>query len=150
LLFLFASVFPLSAAEVELVRVWPQWRGAEAFDRIGEYFGRAENDGREMVVRTHAEERAGMYFLVRVKSADPLPGAKFVLEILRPDAPDPKTFTFPVSLPAKGKVLELGLTDGDWPGGRDTHPVAWKLTLMDAAGRNVATSQSFLWAMPGQ
>ncbi len=138
------------ASEVSLVRVWPQWRNADAFDRVREYFGGAENDGREIVVRTHAEQRAGMYFVVRVKSAAAVPNAKFVLEVVRPDSPDLKTFTFPVSVPAKGKLFELGLTATDWPGGRSAHPVAWKLSLVDADGHEVATEQSFLWAKPGQ
>ncbi len=134
-----------SAAEVTLVRVWPQWRSADAFDRIREYFGGAENDGSALVVRTHPEQRAGLYFLVRVNSSTAVPEGKFVLELIRPDSPDAKTFTFPVSLPGKSKVAELGLTDGDWPGGRDAHPVAWKLTLFDHAGHAIASEQSFLW-----
>ena len=137
-------------AGVDFVRVWPQWRDADAFDRIGEYFGRGENDGRERVLRTHGDQRAGLYFLVRVKSDRALAGAKFVLQIIRPDSPDPKTFTFPASLPAQSKIVELGLTDGDWPGGRDAHPVAWKLTLVDATGSTVATNESFLWALPAK
>lgn len=138
------------ASDVAFVRVWPQWRNADAFDRIKEYFGGGENDGREMVVRTHAEQRAGLYFLVRVKTAAALPNAKFALEIIRPDSPDPKTFTFPASIPPKGGVVELGLTDGDWPGGREAHPVAWKITLQDNSGRAVASEQSFLWEKPAK
>jgi hypothetical protein len=140
----------LSAGEVNFARVWPEWRNADAFDRIREYFGGRENDGREIVVRTHADERAGMYFVVRVNSATPLPAAKFTLEVIRPDSPDVRSFTFPVSLPGKSQLVELGMTAGDWPGGRKTHPVAWKLTLLDQAGQVVASQQSFLWQMPAQ
>ncbi len=136
------------AADVEFVRIWPQWRNADAFDRIKEYFGGGENDGRELVVRTHPEQRAGLYFLVRVKAAAALPNATFTLDVIRPDAPEPKSFNFPVSLPAKGGVVELGLSADDWPGGRDAHPVAWKLTLRDNAGTVAATQHSFLWEKP--
>lgn len=136
------------ATEVEFVRVWPQWHNADWFDRIGEYFGRPENDRPEIVTRTHSAERAGFYFLVRVKSGMPLAAARFVLEVIRPDSPDPRTFTFPVSFSSKGGVAELGLTGADWPSGRAAHPVAWKLSLVDAAGRTVASEQSFLWAKP--
>lgn len=138
------------AANVEFVRIWPQWRNADAFDRIKEYFGGGENDGREMVLRTHAEQRAGLYFLVRVKSDSALADAKLMLEVIRPDSPDPKSYTFPVSIPAKSHVVELGLTDGDWPGGREAHPVAWKLTLQDSTGKAVASQHSFLWEKPAQ
>ena len=139
-----------AAADVSFVRVWPQWHEADAFDRISEYFGGKENDGRQVVVRTHAEQRAGMYFLIRVKSANAIPGGKLVLEIIRPDAPDPKTFSFPVDIPAKSTVVQLGLTDGDWPGGRQAKPVAWKLSLTDSAGQNLVTQKSILWEKPAQ
>jgi hypothetical protein len=138
------------ASDVTFARVWPQWRNADAFDRIREYFGGPENDGREIVVRTHPEQRAGLYFLVRVQSAAATADGKFVLEVIRPDSPEVKTFTFPVSLPGKNQVAELGLTDGDWPGGRDVHPVAWRLTLVDHSGQSIASGQSFLWQKPGQ
>lgn len=133
---------------VDFVRIWPQWRNADAFDRITEYFGGHENDGRETVLRSRPEARAGMYFLVRVKTAASISNGKFVLQIIRPDAPDAKSFVFPASVPEKGRVFELGLTGSDWPGGRDAHAVAWKLTLFDSAGQVVADQQSFLWAMP--
>src|SRR4051812_47000824 len=53
------------ADEAEFIRVWPAWRDAQSFDRIGEYFGRPEANGRETVLRTQASARAGYYFLVR-------------------------------------------------------------------------------------
>lgn len=139
-----------SAANVEFVRVWPEWRNADAFDRISEYFGGKENDGRETVRRTQASVREGWYFLVRVKTDAALDNAKFVLEAIRPDTPDAKTFTFPVSVPAKGRVFELGLTGADWPGGKAAHPVAWKLSLLDASGQVLAAKQSFLWELPAK
>ena len=138
------------AADARFVHVWPQWRNADAFDRIREYFGGPENDGRDIVLRTQAQQRAGLYFLVRVNSNAALDQGSFRLDIVRPDSPDPKRFTFPVSLPAKSQVVELGLTGADWPGGKEAHPVAWKLTLLDGGGKPVATEQSFLWADPGK
>lgn len=146
---LFLAVAALAhAADASFVRIWPQWRDADAFDRIGEYFGQDENQGQEIVLRTQPAERAGLYFLVRVAASEPLVNARFVLEIIRPDAPDAKTFTFPVALPRKNQVIHLGLSGQDWPGGRDTHPVAWNLALLDSGGKVLARQQSFLWAMP--
>ncbi len=150
-LLLAGFAFSASAASVEFVRVWPQWRNADAFDRISEYFGGNENDGRETVVRTQPGDRAGLYFLVRVKSDASVSDAKFILETIRPDNPDAKTYTFPVSsVPANGRVFELGLTGADWPGGKVAHPVAWKLSLVDASGRVLAIKQSFLWSLPAK
>ena len=138
------------AAEAEFVRVWPQWRDADAFDRIGEYFGGKESTEKEIVLRTHAEPREGYYFLVRVKNAAALAGAKFELQVIRPDAPEPKTFSFAVDVRAGGAVFELGLTGADWPKGKDAHPVAWKLALLAADGRVLADQKSFLWEKPAK
>lgn len=138
-----------AAAEVEFVRVWPAWRDAQDFERITEYFGGRENTGRQVVVRTRPDERAGFYFLVRAKNAVAASSpARFELSVIRPDTPEPKTFTFPVSLAAKETVFQLGVTGADWPGGKDISPVAWKLALLGADGRVLAEQKSFLWEKP--
>lgn len=146
---LLAFLGPVFGREAKFVRVWPQWHDADAFSRIREYFGGPENDGRETVLRTHATQRAGLYFIVRVEATAPVSHGRFVLQLVRPDSPELRTYTFPVSLPARSHVAELGLTDGDWPGGRDAHPVAWKLALLDETGHTLAAEQSFLWQEPG-
>lgn len=140
------------AAEVEFVRVWPAWRDTESFVRLGEYFGRPENTGREVVVRTQPDSRDGYYFLVRVKAARPatMADAKFELRVIRPDHPEPKTFTFPASQAEKETVFQLGLTGADWPGGKDAHPVAWKLALLGVNGQVLAEHKSFLWEKPAK
>jgi hypothetical protein len=138
------------AADVEFVRVWPSWRDAESFERIGEYFGGKEDTGRETVVRTQPTERAGYYFLVRVKGASASPAAKFELSVIRPDTPDPKVYTFPVTLTAKESLFQLGLTGADWPQGKKANPVAWKLALLAGDGRVLAEHKSFLWEKPAK
>ena len=150
--FLLSCFFGLSAfgADVEFLRVWPAWRTDESFERIGEYFGRPENTGREIVLRTEPTQRAGYYFLVRVKSATALPGAKFTLSVIRPDHPEPNEFSFPASLAAKETVFQLGLTGKAWPGGSEAHPVAWKLALVSAEGGVLAEYKSFLWEKPAR
>ncbi len=136
------------AADAEFVRVWPGWRDADAFDRIAEYFGGSETHGKQLVLRTHAETRAGYYFLLRVKNAAALAGATFQVSVIRPDAPEPKVFSFPTALPEKETVLQLGLTGADWPGGKKANPVAWKIALLAADGRTLAEHKSFLWEKP--
>jgi hypothetical protein len=136
------------AAGVEFTRVWPQWHNADAFDRIGEYFERGENDGRETVLRSQPAERAGLYFLVRLNAASVPERGRFVLTVVRPDNSDPKTFEFPIASRPKHPVFELGVTGADWPGGRTAHPVAWQLVLLDDAGHTVAERKSFLWEKP--
>ena len=145
---LVSSVNGVRGAEVEFLRVWPGWRDAESFDRISEYFGGGENTGRHHVLRTQEKDRGGYYFLVRVKSASALTGAKFDLSVIRPDVPEPKIYSFATDVPAKETVFQLGLTGSDWPAGNKANPVAWKLALVGADGRVLAEQKSFLWEKP--
>ncbi|HYD84482.1 MAG TPA: hypothetical protein VEA63_10525 [Opitutus sp.] len=138
------------AADIEFVRVWPGWRDAADFESISEYFSGRENTGRRVVLRSQADARAGFYYLVRVmNSAAPQTGAKFSLQVIAPASPDVKTYAFPADIPARATVFQLGLTGADWPN-KETHPVAWKLDLLDAKGQVLASQQSFLWAMPAK
>ncbi|MDB6169607.1 MAG: hypothetical protein JWM88_2471 [Verrucomicrobia bacterium] len=136
------------AADVEFVRVWPEWREARSFERISEYFTGRENSGREIVRRTQPAERAGFYFVARVRnSGAELPAATIVLSLIKPDAPQVRTYTFPVPLPRGEPVFNLGLTGADWSG-RRLHPVAWKIEVVTADGTVLAARKSFLWEKP--
>ena len=138
------------AAEVEFVRVWPGWRDATAFESISEYFtGREAHSGR-VVLRTHADQRAGYYYLVRVANSGPAQSAiKFSLAVITPTSADTKTYSFPATLGAGQTVFELGLTGGDWPDAK-LRPVAWKLELLASDGAVLATAKSFLWEKPAR
>lgn len=144
---LFTAVSCAHAEDVELTRVWPAWRSAESFDRISEYFDGQENTGRHTVLRTQPTARAGYYFLIRAKAAATTTGAKFVLQIITPEAPEPKIYTFPITLGPKETVFDVGLTGTDWAG-RKTHAVAWRLSVINAEGHELASQQSFLWSNP--
>ena len=99
------------------------------------------------MLRTQPNARAGYYFLIRAKAAANTTGAKFVLQIITPEAPEPKTHTFPITLGPKEAVFDIGLTGTDWAG-RKTHAVAWRLSVVNAEGRELASQQSFLWSNP--
>lgn len=142
---LFSMPLASHAADVEFVRVWPAWRTTESFDRISEYFDGQENTGSHTVLRSQPDTRAGYYFLVRTKTTLNAADAKFVLQIIKPDAPQAKTYTFPVGLIGREVVFNLGLTGIDWPD-RKTHPVAWRLALLNGKGEELASRESFLWA----
>lgn len=146
----FALARVASAAEVEFVRVWPQWHDAASFERISEYFGGGETHGREIVLRTQPADRGGYYFLVRTRSAAEFSGAKFELSVIRPDSPEPKKYTFDTAVPAKESVYQLGLTGTDWPAGKKANPVAWKIALLAADGRVLSEQKSFLWEKPAK
>lgn len=147
---LLLAVGAARAADAEFVRVWPSWRSAESFERIGEYFGRGEVPAGQIVARTGPGTRAGYYFLVRVRNPAALAGARFVVDVIRPDSPDAKTFSFPAAMPAGETVFQLGLTGADWPGGEKAQPVAWRLALVAADGRPLAEQKSFLWEKPAK
>jgi hypothetical protein len=133
---------------VEFVRIWPSWRDRASFVRISEYFGGEENTGRQTMLRTQPEKRTGYYFLTRTRNPDASrTDVKFVLDIITPDSPVAKTYTFPAHLPAGGHVFNLGLTGKDWAG-KGVQPVAWRLRLLDAGGLELARGESFLWRMP--
>lgn len=145
---LLGAVLTASAAEVEFVRIWPAWRKTESFIRISEYFGGGENTGRQTVLRTQAGERSGFYFLTRTaNSGEPVTGAKFELKVILPDSPFPRVFFLPADVPAGGHVFNLGLTGEDWPD-KKIQPVAWRLRLLAADGRELAVGKSFLWEKP--
>lgn len=148
---LFATALaPARAAGVEFVRVWPGWRDADSFRRISEYFTGKENTGSQVMLRTHTEVRDGFYFLTRIKNADAaVAGAKFVLHLITPEKPETKLYTFPVAVPAGQTVFQLGLTGTDWAGPK-VHPVAWKLELLTADDKLLASEQSFLWEKPAK
>ena len=52
----------LSAADASFVRLWPGWREADSFDRIGEFLGGPEKHLSRTVVRTQTTARAGYYY----------------------------------------------------------------------------------------
>ncbi len=144
----FAGHLARGAEGLAFARIWPQWHDAESFDRISEYFTEKENTGGRTVVRTHPDQRAGYYFLVRVdNSAAAIEGAKFVVDVIAPDSADPKTFSFPAAIPTGGGAFNLGLTGADWTNKR-LRPVAWKLSLVGSDGKVLLEKQSFLWAKP--
>jgi hypothetical protein len=148
---LLALLTPAFAADgITFVRVWPAWRDAAAFDSISEHFTGREEHGHRIVQRTTPDQRAGFYYLVRVRNdgiarAD----ARFSLQVINPASPETKTYAFPATIAPGTTVYQLGLTGPEWPD-RKAHPVAWKLDLVSADGQVLASKQSFLWSKPGK
>jgi hypothetical protein len=154
LAFLLALLLALPAAvrasDVEFIRTWTDWRSAESFERISEYFTGQENTSGQIVRRSQPAERAGFYFLVRLRhSGASQPAAKLVLSLIKPDSPVVRVYTFPVPLATGESVFNLGLTGADWPGAK-AHPVAWKLEAVATDGTLLGVHKSFLWEKPAQ
>ena len=146
---LFAALAVAAAAsDVTIVRAFTGWRDAASFKRISEYFDGRENTGGETVLRTHADQRAGYYFLLRTANAGAPAAVTARLELILPTDATTKTFTFATELKTGSTVLNLGLTGADWPDAK-ANPVAWKLELLADDGRVLATEKSYLWEKPG-
>ena len=141
------ALFPLFAsADVETVRVWPEYRDAASFTRIAEYFGGREKSS-ELIVRSQTEARDGYYFLVRFKTTEAQPGSMLVLEYIVPGEETALVKFFPMDLPKGSRAVLAGLTGTDWPGAK-TAPTAWRLRLLGPGGAELTRRQSFLWALP--
>jgi hypothetical protein len=145
--FLAASVATAAAADLTIVRVFTGWRDAASFKRISEYFDGREHTGGEAMLRTQPGQRAGYYFLVRVANPGAPQAVKLSLQLNLPGAAKLRTHAFATTLPAGESVLNLGLTGTDWPDAK-TNPVAWKLEVLAADGRPLATEKSYLWEKP--
>ncbi|HTQ30630.1 MAG TPA: hypothetical protein VMI53_05415 [Opitutaceae bacterium] len=145
---LLLGLVPARAADVSFVRVWPGYRSAESFERISEYLTGGENTGGQIVLRSRPAERAGFYFLARLKNAGPaVAGATFQLDVITPASATPRTVTFTADLPAGEHVFNLGLTGADWPDA-NAQPVAWKLAVLAPGGAELVHRQSYLWEKP--
>lgn len=138
---------PMFAAEVSLVRVWPEYREAASFKRIAEYFGGTEARRGQTILRTRPEQRDGYYFLTRIKSAAATPGAMLVVQAIRPGNSEAEVHFFPADLPRGSHAFLVGLTGEDWPAG-EQNPLAWQVRVLGADGTELAREQSFLWEQP--
>ena len=147
LLALLALAPALRAADLKLVRVWPEYRTADSFARISEYFGGPENTSGQTVLRSQPADRAGFYFLVRTETKAAIAGAHIELQLLLPGIEQPKKFSFPAAIPAGSHVTLTGVTGADWPGEK-TAPVAWRLSVLATDGTLLAEEKSFLWTRP--
>lgn len=135
-----------SAADVKFVRVWPDYRTADSFTRVGEYFGGKEHTP-ELLVRSQPAARDGFYFLARFKSSEALPGAILAIETVQPGTDVPSVHFLSVDLPQGSRAILAGLTGNDWPSAK-VKPTAWRLRLLSASGEELARQQSFLWTLP--
>jgi hypothetical protein len=141
-----SAVAAAEEAEVKLVRVWTEYRAADSFVRLAEYFGGREK-APELITRSQPDSRDGYYFLTRFKSPEALPGSILALEYFMPGDEEARVQFFPVDLTRGSRAVLAGLTGADWPS-RKTLPTAWRLRLLGPDGAELAMRQSFLWSLP--
>lgn len=139
--------------------VHTHWQPAQDFKRISEYFTGREEAGEDVVVRTDAAERFGMYFRIGLPLNTTFPpGSVLLVDYIRGDSPAVRTRSFELPPLSYWPFAELrvGLTGKDWPGkaGKSKEQdeklrlVAWRLTLKDAQGTTLFRQHSFLWKLP--
>lgn len=146
LLFALPAVAALGA-DLTIVRTFTGWRDAASFKRISEYFDGKENTGQETILRTHAAQRTGYYFLIRLANAGTPRKARFLLQLFEPGASAPRTVDFPAELKSGSEVFQLGLTGPAWQDAK-SQPVAWQLQVLADDGRVLASEKSYLWEKP--
>jgi hypothetical protein len=149
---LLLALLPILATAAEgplaIEHVYTGWRDAASFKRISEYFNGQENTHGEAILRTHPDQRGGFYFLVRVNNPGPARTIKVSLHVITSANARTSDYQFATGLKADGDtVFQLGLTGADWTDPKG-HPVAWKLDLLDADGKTLATEGSYLWEKP--
>lgn len=144
-LFLLATSLSVAAAEFKIVRVVPEYKGEESFERIVEYFGGKESYPGIVVQRTQQDKRGGFYFLVRLSEPKQVPaGSTWKLEVIRPAADKAEAYTFAFDAASGKPVYQLGLTGADWPDPK-VNPTAWRVTLLSPEGKVLVSQHSFLW-----
>lgn len=144
----FLSALSLSASPTaSFVRVWPEYRTEESFQRLSEFFSSTKKQDRQLTLRTHEEERAGFYFTTRVKISEAEAGAVLVVEYILPENDQAKLHFFSLDLKKGSTGFLIGITGNDWPGAKVT-PSAWQVRLLGSDGKELAREHSFLWDLP--
>jgi hypothetical protein len=140
---------PKAPAELHFERVWLAWHDADSFQSYYEYRTGDELVGKWTVLRSEPYDRTGLYFEIRTENPAAPRNAKIAIRVISPDSIDPRVFTFPVEVPAGGRLFVVGITGTDWPFQRVV-PVAWDVELQAPDGAVLAKKVSFLWEKPGR
>ena len=137
----------LSSVEIEEIK--PRYIETEQFKRVSEYLTGKENAGDRVILRTHPDERSGYYFtLILNEDVRRLPkGTQIIGEFYTPKSVEKQThaFTLPHKLKSTNEIF-IGLTGEDWPL-KNSVPAAWRFTINDANGVQLAQKQSYLWSL---
>ncbi len=149
--FLFLCLFclPLAEAADGLIReAHARYYAAEDIRSLQEILGLGKGQGYRTVLRSEEDIASGWYFILEMRKA-PTTARSAHLEYVATDSRETRTATWRLPEGKLNKrILYLGLTGPDWPGGKEVRPLAWKIELRDAGGAPFASYESFLYAMP--
>lgn len=128
--------------------VHPKRRTEADVARASEAFYAKETHGQDVVFRSVEHELAGYYFYAKL-DIEPPADARLVLEVVRTEAAAPERYVFSTKVRPKFPVGEyvIGLTGKD-AGSPQWVPIAWRLSVVDAQGKVLAATHSFLWGSP--
>lgn len=123
-------------------------RSAADVARASEAFYAKEHHGADVVFRTEEDSRPGYYFFIKLDVVPPADG-RLVLEVVRKENTPPERYDFAVNLKPGFPFGEyvIGLT-GKQSGDDRWRPIAWRVSVVDAKGRFLASKHSFLWGTP--
>ena len=129
--------------------VHPRYEHENTFKRIGEYLGGKEHYSNRIVMRTQNDSRGGFYWVIyRGRDRVELPkGGKFVLEYYPQASGTSKKHEYAIAERSDIRTIYLGITGNDWPSTK-AKPLAWRIQLLDAKGKLLASEQSYLWEFP--
>ena len=136
----------ISTVDVPGVAYVNERRRSEAdVARASEAFHARERHGGDVVFRTDEDARPGYYFYLKLDVAPPADG-RLVLEVVRAENTKPERYDFALNLNPSGLFGEyvIGLTGKD-AGDAKWRPIAWRVSVVDAQGRFLASRHSFLW-----
>ncbi|MBK1879417.1 hypothetical protein [Pelagicoccus mobilis] len=142
---LIALLLFAASANAELTIISTNHRDADSFKRFSEFFTGKHSDGRYSVFRSDETSRDGFYVSLLAKDKSILPKVSEVkVQYVKSGSQDIHSFTLPVIELNKKRIL-VGFTGGEWESG-DSHPVAWKIELLDSSSKPIDSAQSFLWS----
>lgn len=116
--------------------------------RASEAFQAKEQHGSDVVFRTEEASRPGYYFFLKL-DLDPPADGRLILEVVRTENTRPERYDFALNLQPQGPLGEflIGLT-GKQAGESKWRPIAWRVSIVDAQGKILASRHSFLWGTP--
>ena|GEM_PF-2464562 len=140
------SPHPLRALSIEYSQ--PRKMEGTSFTRLGDFLGFHMANPTRTTVFTNPKVHTGLFFEVELDTPiRNIPdGYSVKLEILTQLEKDAKTFSFNVPHTKHGpKALYLGITDEPYATANSIRVFAWKVTILDKAGKPVTAWKSKLW-----
>lgn len=142
---LIALTLLVATAHAELTIISTEHRDSDSFKRVSEYLTGKPSDGRYAIYRSDTSSRDGFYISLLADDRDTLANvSKVRVQFVRIGTQEIDTFELPAGSLKKKRIL-VGFTGPEW---QDTqsHPVAWRIDLLNAAGTSLESAQSFLWS----